>query len=54
MPAFPEFGNRFGKIRAIEIDHELKAHHPCTAAGNIGIAGEIAIYLESEKYGGKR
>ena len=46
MPAFPELLNGGGKKRCVEVVHNVKAQHLCTAPCNVGIAGEIGIELD--------
>jgi len=51
VPAFPEFGDGSGEIRAFEVVHELESHHLCRTDGDIGISGEVAVDLEGEEDG---
>src|SRR3989338_4418235 len=52
MPAFPELGDGAGGIRTIEIEHEAKTEDAGAAAGDVGVAGEVAVDLEGEEDGG--
>src|SRR3989338_11203166 len=53
MPAFPELGDGAGGIRTIEIEHEAETEDACCAAGDVGVAGEVAVDLEGEEDGGE-
>lgn len=49
MPASPEIRDIFCMIRFIEILHQPESHHFGGAEGDVGIPGEVAKYLETEK-----
>src|SRR6478736_9299580 len=49
MPAQPHFLYIFGKEGALKIDHQVIPHHFSGTYRNIGIAGEIAVYLYNKK-----
>jgi len=51
MPTMPEFRYGGGLIRPIEIVPEAKTQHLGGAYGNIGISGEVAVYLEGKEQG---
>lgn len=52
MPAAPELPDGEGKIRVLEIGHKLYAEKPCTADGNVRVAGEVAVYFDGEHHRG--
>ena len=49
MPAAPELANRLGKIRTVEVLHELDAEQFCRADRDVGISGKVAINLERKE-----
>lgn len=48
VPAVPEVGGVLGEVRTAEVRHETNAEPSRDAAGNKGIAREIAVDLEGE------
>ena len=54
VPALPEFTHAGGGVGKVEIEHDIKAENEGGAASDIGIAGEIAVDLESEGDGGEK
>ena len=53
VPAPPELLRIDGEIGLSEIAHEAKAEHLGNAAGNVRIAGKVAIDLDREQPGGE-
>ena len=54
MPTPPELGDIATEIRNVEVPHQLDSKEFGCTDGNIGIAGEVAVNLESEEDGGKQ
>ncbi len=46
VPAAPEVGHAGGEVRMVEVLHEPEAHDPRHPAGDVGVAGEVAVDLE--------
>ena len=54
MPAFPEPGGVGGLVGRVEVEGQVEAHEHGHADGNVGIAGEVGIYLQGvEQQGGE-
>lgn len=51
MPASPEIGDAACDVRKIEIDWNVIPEEVRRASGDVGIAGEIKIDLQSESVG---
>lgn len=54
MPAFPEPGGVGGLVGRVEVEGQVEAHEHGHADGDVGIAGEVGIYLQGvEQQGGE-
>ncbi len=51
VPPAPEVLWTDGEVRQVEIQRQLEAHQLCHAAGDVRVAGEIAIDLERKRDG---
>jgi hypothetical protein len=49
VPATPEILGIGGKIRVVEIDHQINAHQFRESSCNIRVSGEVAVNLNSKK-----
>jgi hypothetical protein len=52
VPAPPEVLDVGGEVGALEVDHQIEAHHAGSANGDVGVAGEVAVDLDREEQGG--
>src|SRR6185503_18857507 len=50
VPSPPEIPHARGKIRQIEIHHQIEAQHFGNASSDIRIPGKVTIDLEAERY----
>lgn len=50
MPFSPKLSYVAREIRKIEVAHQIDAEQTGCTYGYVGIAGEIAVYLECEEY----
>ena len=46
MPSAPEFGGVLGLVGRIEVLREIEPHKHGHSCGDVGVAGEVCIYLE--------
>ena len=49
VPATPELTRIRGEIRLVEIEHQVDAHQLRDSAGDVGVAGKIAVNLHGEQ-----
>ena len=49
VPSTPEFSDIATEIRHVEITHQLDPEQLCSAYGDVGVSGEVAIDLEGEE-----
>ncbi len=45
MPTFPESAAVGGFIRGVEVSGQVESHEECDPYGDVGVAGEVGIYL---------
>ena len=53
MPAPPEIPGADRQVGQAEVDRQVVTHHPGRADGHVGVAGEVAVYLDGEPHDGQ-